>query len=310
MSAGPPPETMTHEQASAELAGAALDALPERERALVLAHAATCSECGPELRALASVASALAEAFEPAPGERLDAPHRDALRARILARVADSRRGDADSAGTPAGPRLVRDASSPPPRQAVPARREPRRFGPASWMALAASVAFLAAAAGLARIASDRDALRRKVSALSAQRASADTDRQRLRAELEERDRLLAQLTGPSVRVVEMVSAGPRAPSGRMFWDQAANAWTFVAHDLPAPSPGRTYQLWVIARRGGSLAYVSAGTFTPRPDGSAIVRATYPLPPNELAAIGVTDEPAGGVPQPTGRLVISGNASD
>jgi hypothetical protein len=177
-------------------------------------------------------------------------------------------------------------------------------------MALAASVAFVAAAAGLARARSDRDALRQQVGALSAARASADSERLRLRTELEDRDRMLAQLTGPGVRVVEMVSAGPRAPSGRMFWDQAANAWTFVAHDLPAPAPGRSYQLWVIARRAGARAYVSAGTFAPRADGSAIVRATYPLPPNELAAIGVTDEPAGGVPQPTGRLVISGNASD
>jgi anti-sigma-K factor RskA len=108
--------------------------------------------------------------------------------------------------------------------------------------------------------------------------------------------------------VVNLAAAGDRAPSARMFWDQAANAWTFVAHDLPAPATGRTYQLWVIARQAGVTSYVSAGTFAPGPNGSAVVRATYPLAPNALSAIGVTDEPAGGVPQPTGRLVLVGNA--
>jgi hypothetical protein len=40
------------------------------------------------------------------------------------------------------------------------------------------------------------------------------------------------------------------------------------------------------------------------------VRATYPLAPNALAAIGVTEEPAGGSAQPTSAPIIAGNATE
>jgi anti-sigma-K factor RskA len=51
---------------------------------------------------------------------------------------------------------------------------------------------------------------------------------------------------------------------------------------------------------------VSAGTFRPGPAGSAQVSARYDLPPDSLRAIAVTEEPAGGVPAPTGEVVVSG----
>ena len=40
----------------------------------------------------------------------------------------------------------------------------------------------------------------------------------------------------------------------------------------------------------------------------AVVRATYPLARDSLQAIAVTEEPAGGVPQPTGAMVVAGEA--
>jgi anti-sigma-K factor RskA len=38
-----------------------------------------------------------------------------------------------------------------------------------------------------------------------------------------------------------------------------------------------------------------------------MVRATYALAPSDLEAIAVTDEPAGGMPQPTGPMIIAGH---
>jgi anti-sigma-K factor RskA len=81
-----------------------------------------------------------------------------------------------------------------------------------------------------------------------------------------------------------------------MFWDQASHRWTFVAHRLPATAAGRTYQLWLITH---DQRTISAGTFDPSPDGGALVRASYELPGNALAAVAVTEEPAGGVSSPT-----------
>ena len=131
------------------------------------------------------------------------------------------------------------------------------------------------------------------------QLAAADS----VRRALDEQSRLVAAITGADVAVVEMTSAGARAPSARMFWDRKANAWTFVAHNMPALAAGRTYQLWLVTRTSEKI---SAGTFTPSATGDALVRATYALARDSLAAVAVTEEPAGGVPQPTGSMVISG----
>jgi anti-sigma-K factor RskA len=87
-----------------------------------------------------------------------------------------------------------------------------------------------------------------------------------------------------------------------MFWDPATARWTFFAHNLPALRPDRDYQLWLITPAGP----VSAGTFRPTPEGHATVQATYPLPRDQLRAVAVTEEPAGGLPKPSGTPLILG----
>jgi anti-sigma-K factor RskA len=53
---------------------------------------------------------------------------------------------------------------------------------------------------------------------------------------------------------------------------------------------------------------VSAGTFAATANGSAVVRATYALAPDKLAAIAVTEEPEGGSKQPTTTPFLVGAA--
>ena len=122
-----------------------------------------------------------------------------------------------------------------------------------------------------------------------------------MRLAIASRDSLIAGLTGRDVAVMTLTTSGTRAPFARMFWDRATNRWTFVAHDMPGLPSGKTYQLWLVT----ASAKISAGTFEPR-NGDAVVRATYALHADSLKAIAVTEEPAGGVPQPTGRMVIAG----
>ena len=50
---------------------------------------------------------------------------------------------------------------------------------------------------------------------------------------MDERERALARLTGPDVRVVELASAQSSRPTARMFWDRASNSWLLYAHRLP-----------------------------------------------------------------------------
>jgi anti-sigma-K factor RskA len=123
---------------------------------------------------------------------------------------------------------------------------------------------------------------------------------------LAEQKSVLDALTGPGVRVIDASAASARQPYARMFWDQPTNRWTFVAYNLPAAAPGHTYQLWLVTR---DQKKVSAGTFAPQPNGSAIVRATYALAPDALAAIAVTKEPVGGSAQPTTTPFLVGAAA-
>jgi anti-sigma-K factor RskA len=123
---------------------------------------------------------------------------------------------------------------------------------------------------------------------------------------LADQQAIVAALTGPGVRVIDVAAASARQPYARMFWDQPAEKWTFVAYNLPATAVGRTYQLWLVTRDGKK---VSAGTFAPSSNGVAFVRASYALAKDSLQAIAVTSEPAGGSPQPTTTPFLVGAAA-
>ncbi len=164
-------------------------------------------------------------------------------------------------------------------------------------LAIAAAVAAILFGVGYYRERAER-------SELLATTARRDSVISALNALVRDRDAELAAITGPGVSVVELSSTGVRPPTARMFWDRATNRWTLFAHGLSAPKPGRTYELWLVT----ADKKIPAGTFTPASDGSAIVRATYALSPNDLKAIAVTDEPAGGVSSPTGAVILAGSA--
>jgi anti-sigma-K factor RskA len=169
--------------------------------------------------------------------------------------------------------------------------------------ALAASL-LLAAALGAwsLRAVAERDRVRAASIAVAAR---ARNESVTLRAEIAERDRTLQALTGRDVRVVELTTAGARAPWARMFWDRGANHWMMFAGNLPKPAPGRTYELWLIS----DGRKIPAGTFTPNERGEAVMQARYALAPDKLQALAVTAEPEGGVDVPTGPVVISGAAA-
>jgi hypothetical protein len=92
------------------------------------------------------------------------------------------------------------------------------------------------------------------------------------------------------------------ASSARAFVSRQSGM-AFTASQLPALSPDKAYQLWVIPQ--GS-APVSAGLL--KPDATGHATLFYPVPPDmpPPAVIAVTVEPAGGVPAPTGDKVLVG----
>ncbi|HVG45183.1 MAG TPA: anti-sigma factor, partial [Longimicrobium sp.] len=220
------------------------------------------------------------------------------LRARLVARAA-AERGDAPSPASPPARVIPVSAASPDPA-VIPFDRARARSALPAWLAAAAAVVLLIGVGAYAA------RLRGRYEALRERYAAVDDERTRLIRGLARRDSTLAALSGPGVKVIELASTQQRAPSGRMFWNPATSRWTFFAHSLPALRPGRDYQLWLITPDGP----VSAGVFKPTPDGHGSVEATYPLRRDQLRAIAVTEEPAGGLPAPSGQPLIAGAASE
>lgn len=259
----------SHEAIRELLAAVALGAASAEEAAMVGAHVPGCAACRGKLEALAEAADVIGLS-----ATTRATPDLGRVRDRLLERVAAHRRGF-PAAGRPAGG-IIR-----------------------AW-AIAATVALAVAAGWLALSLRDRATLRRS---LAAQAARSTALAEQLRDSLAVSNGMLSALTGPGVTVVSLASSRAREPHGWMFWDEQNGRWTLLARDLPVLRSGRTYQLWVITRAG---TRVSAGTFDPV-NGRALVQATYVLPKNQLAAIAVTEEPAGGVRQPTGAIVIAGS---
>lgn len=322
---------MAHDEFHDALAAEAVDALDGQERERLLAHLAGCAACSAELESLRHSAAQLAFA---APVRPLEPARSAALRSRLLARAAEDREtttqigpgadgiaadGLASRAGDDPDVTLV-GAPAPVPPPAAPvsapppvafARREPdvipitsapRRRAPLlPWLAAAASLVLLV---GVGMYAAS---LRGRLADVEARYRMASRERTELERRVQASEATLAAVTAPASRVIELAAASPRAPSGRMFWDVAHNRWTFVAHHMPQMRPGREYQLWFITPDERKIPSV---TFRPDAQGHAVVQATYALPPDSLAAIAITEEPAGGLPAPSGPVVIVGAAAE
>lgn len=275
---------MTHDEAREVLEALALDALEAFESAAALAHVARCDACTEALAALRRAAEQLAYASSPVP---MVPEQRVRVRGRLLARASADRAHDTSSAAVV--PTLVR-----PIGDARTARRRPL-LDPMAWGAIAAVLIAIVSAVAAISARHGRDEARAAAQVARALELTHRTALDSLRSVVADRDQLIANLTGPQVAVMSLAATNPRSPSARMFWDQRHDAWTFVAHNLRMPSQGRVYQLWLVT----PSAKINAGMFMPLANGDAVVRATYKMDSRTLAAVAVTDEPAGGSAQPT-----------
>lgn len=163
-------------------------------------------------------------------------------------------------------------------RRVLAVARRPRQV---AWLAAAASLVLaIGLGHGYWRERRDRQALERVVAAAHDSLAA--------------RDSLLSAVLAPNVGTANLAATG-KPPTARLFWNPARRVVVIAVYDLPPAPAGRTYQLWGIAT---GKAPVSLGVFNPGPNG----RLTKALAvPAELVfqVTAVTEEPAGGSPQPT-----------
>ncbi|HEV8303435.1 MAG TPA: anti-sigma factor [Gemmatimonadales bacterium] len=126
--------------------------------------------------------------------------------------------------------------------------------------------------------------------------------RQVLEARVAEQRELLATLLAPDVGVATLAATG-KPPSARLFWNPQRQRVVMAVFDLPPAPAGRTYQLWAIAT---GKPPVSLGIFNTGADGR--VTAAMDVPAGlAFTLTAVTEEPAGGSPQPTQNPFLVGS---
>ena len=181
------------------------------------------------------------------------------------------------------------------------ARPRPPRFRLLRWGALTAA-AVLAAAAFTGGVVASRYEKRLGALAREAGRIREEARRQEvaLRDELAAAQAVHALLRDPATRVITLggLAAAPGA-SGRMLWNDRVGGRLYVTGLTPAPA-GKTYELWAIA----GAAPKPAGLFDVDAEGRA-VRPVAPVDEGPVKIFAVTLEPAGGVPAPTGPMVLA-----
>jgi hypothetical protein len=311
---------MTHEEAFSELAAVALDAASPEIANAVRTHAEACPECGPELASMEETIAALGTLV---PSGQMNRGRSAGIRSRLLMRARaerelrsapvpgppDSARGVASLTGqgqrmTPGAQRPVTGETrtfTPPESQRV--RTDARGSGRGvNWYAIAATIALVITGAQMLRMTSERNRLREQVAALDSVAPAQVSDSSA--PMIAQRDSMIAAMTGPDVKVVPLMNQNAREPVGRMMWNRASNDWIMVTYNLRPPKPGMTYQVWLVT----ADAKISAGTFKPDETGKTMMHARYALDRNALRSVAVTEEPEGGMPAPTGPMVIAGAA--
>ncbi|HEX6576374.1 MAG TPA: anti-sigma factor [Gemmatimonadaceae bacterium] len=311
---------MTHEEAVTELAGVALDTAPPQVASAVREHAAACPECGPELAAMEQTVAVLGEL---APDAQMNRGRGAGIRSRLVMRgraerelksapvpgPPDIARGVASLTGqghriTPSSqPRVTGETKKVTPAhtpRVIPDVAVPRRR--INWYAIAATIALILTGAQLMRVTADRNRMRSQVATIDTVAAEPASDS--LVTMLNQKDSMIAAMTGPDVKVVQLMNQGSKQPLGKMMWNRSSNDWIMVTYNLRQPKAGMTYQVWLVT----DTSKISAGTFKPDAEGKTFMRARYTLDRNALRAVAVTEEPEGGMPSPTGPMVVAGSA--
>jgi len=119
------------------------------------------------------------------------------------------------------------------------------------------------------------------------------------RDQLRKQDRKYAILRSPNLRTVDMrgESGGIKLDT-RVFIDQEHRTWLLLSYRLPQLPSDKDYELWFF----NGQKPVRAGILSQDPEEPTHIEVPPDLP--EITATAVTIEPKGGLPQPSGPVVM------
>jgi len=180
----------------------------------------------------------------------------------------------------------------------VQAARPPASTSPSAWRAFAAAAALLLVAVGLddAKQRRQGEEMRSQTAALAGRLQTAETA-------LAERVLRARVLESDDVQMMLLGGKGPQPDArARVFWSPRAKRGILVASNLAALPADRQYELWVFL----DGKPVNAGVFDVDASGRALFESTdFPEPGAQNFA--VTVEPRGGLPAPSGPIVLVGS---
>jgi anti-sigma-K factor RskA len=166
----------------------------------------------------------------------------------------------------------------------------PRTFW--TWVGVAALI--------IVTLYSGWNALRLQEQARQARNSAAEAERgqQKLQQELALTEREVSILTDPASVRISLLPQNAQTPQLEARWHSQLGI-VVTGQQVPGPGGSRVWQLWLIPKTPGAKPMPSL-TVRPGPDGKFVLPVfTPPKLIAETKALAITDEPAGGSPQPT-----------
>ncbi len=120
---------------------------------------------------------------------------------------------------------------------------------------------------------------------------------------LAERERILNSIFEPGVELTVLTTTGDRPPGIQVFRDRARNRAVIHAFRLSPAAAGRAYQLWILPKGGKPIP---SRVFNSDPDGHVLAEGIEVPADITVEAYAITEEPAGGSPQPTSAILLYG----
>jgi anti-sigma-K factor RskA len=269
-----------------------LDALSDEERKLVESYLAENPKARKQIEKMSGAVSSLPYSMSPVePPKRV----KDALMARVAA-DADAR-ARASKQNQPSGPRVMRLANI----------FQVFSMGVATvaivWaVILNTQLAQLRNEVSTLREAADAQAnsleqinqLRNEVSLLGEALIAQSNSLEQINAKL-------TQITPAGAVTISLKGTDVQPDAhGQLIADPNSNSGVLVIAGLGQLEPGKTYQVWLIDGGGPK----SAGLLTIDENGQGVLVVTSELTIAEFNALGISIEPDGGSPQPTGDIVV------
>jgi anti-sigma-K factor RskA len=177
------------------------------------------------------------------------------------------------------------------------AQARPAASPVAAWLlAAAAALLFVLIAFDDARLRREREELWSRAAQLTARLEQGER-------ELARRDLRVRVLESEDVRMLFLGGQGPQPRArAKVFWSEKAKRGVLVAGNLEPLPPDKQYELWVFDRGKP----VPAGVFDVDASGRAVFESPDLSGVSAAQNFAVTVERRGGVPQPTGPIVLIG----